>query len=596
LAAAALFFVYVRMHRELEFGAHFGGQGKGDPADFVYIAPFEHMFWLCHLALVLPATWFLARGLGVQIGAALSSIARRFDSATRADWIVAGVTFGGLLALMAFVGRDVFLSNLAITDDENAVQFGARVLAHGELCTKGFGPPESFTEIFLYKRDGCVTSMEYPGAVAFGALAILTHLDSAFYAIFAGLTGVAVAHAASRLSGARSALVAALIWGFSPLVATLSMTTHGHLVSRGFLAMAFACFARVATIRDDESAPRNAFFAGLFAAVAFTTRPFETVALFAPVGVWFIVRALRNSGGRSLLALLLGIAGPIALFILYNDLVTGHPFIPPRALMKAFSHDLALGPWQRVPLNLGFNLVLLGVWFLGPAGIALATRSILKPDTPTVLLASGVGLHLLVALGHDNTGIHSVGPIHYTDAAVPLTLLATRGYSLVVEDLRKLAATTFRPAPYLITYAVAGYGTFIFSQGLWLHEQADCQSIEANAVAEAHLHDAIVLAPPPQFLTFLRKNRAGSWVVWVPHPDPYFRDDVIYARHNADVFKLREAFPTRAIYEMFPDKDGRLTIVSRGPGHERVPLGDTLPSGAFEGRRSPDPDPGRSPP
>ena len=38
--------------------------------------------------------------------------------------------------------------DLPITDDENAVLFGARLLARGDLCSKTFGPRGAFTELF----------------------------------------------------------------------------------------------------------------------------------------------------------------------------------------------------------------------------------------------------------------------------------------------------------------------------------------------------------------------------------------------------------------------------------------------------------------
>ena len=48
-------------------------------------------------------------------------------------------------------------------------------------------------------------------------------------------------------------------------------------------------------------------------------------------------------------------------------------------------------------------------------------------DHFTRLLGLGVLTDLLLALFHTNMGLHSVGPIHYSECAVPLTVIAVHG-------------------------------------------------------------------------------------------------------------------------------------------------------------------------
>jgi hypothetical protein len=47
----------------------------------------------------------------------------------------------------------------------------------------------------------------------------------------------------------------------------------------------------------------------------------------------------------------------------------------------------------------------------------------------------------------------------------------------------------------------------------------------------------------------------GSWVVQYPHPDPFLRDDVVYAHPGADVAALRARLPDRSIYRFSLDAD-----------------------------------------
>jgi hypothetical protein len=42
----------------------------------------------------------------------------------------------------------------------------------------------------------------------------------------------------------------------------------------------------------------------------------------------------------------------------------------------------------------------------------------------------------------------------------------------------------------------------------------------------------------------------------MPHPDPFFRDDVLYVRASADVAALRARFPERKLYRMLFRRQG----------------------------------------
>jgi hypothetical protein len=270
--------------------------------------------------------------------------------------------------------------------------------------------------------------------------------------------------------------------------------------------------------------------------------------------------------------------------------------IPPRAGASGFTSDLAAPPWLRLPYNLGFNLVMLVVWFLGPVGAGLVVFGGAGRNTACRTLAAGVVLHLLVALGHDNTGIHSVGPIHYSDTAVPLTLLATNGFLEVVARLRRWGVGAAQPGVLLVSYAAVAYGAFGLTQALALHQEAKGERFAFDVVDEANIHQAIVLAPSPAWLAWLRKDRAGSWVVQFPHPDPYFRDDVIYAKANADIKLLHDRFPDRGLFRLLADRQGRAFVLPIDPSRPIPPSGEDEKDVAEGERESAEvPIPGSSP-
>jgi hypothetical protein len=55
-------------------------------------------------------------------------------------------------------------------------------------------------------------------------------------------------------------------------------------------------------------------------------------------------------------------------------------------------------------------------------------------------------------------------------------------------------------------------------------------------------------------------------VLFYPHPDPFLRDDVIFAKPNARLPALRERFPGRRLYAMhYNTSDDPITLVEIAP-------------------------------
>jgi hypothetical protein len=558
LGSLALWLLYVRLGQILGYGARFGGRHSGQPvAEMAYASSTEIFFWLAHLLLAVPAALLAAWAFEGPIARALSAVTSRFEKATRTEWLVTAATYFGALAVSAWLGRELLLGNLPITDDENAVLFGARMIAEGRLCVPALEPAGAFNQTFTYVRNGCVSAMDYPGAIGFRALSLLTHLDALAYAVASAASGVAVAYAAGRLLGFRAGLVAALVWATSPMVSTLSMTTHAHVVSRACLAIALACYARWITLGPGESAHPSAFATGLFAGLGFTARPVETAALLVPIAIHLVARAAKTDRGWKAIAVATaGFCGPVVLFAVYDHGVTGHALVLPRAGAPHAKDDLILSPWARLGVNLGFNALLLVIWFFGPVGAGLATAGVTRRRAPTVALAMGIGCLLLVGLAHDNTGIHMVGPIHYSETVVLLTLLSAFGFLRLHEWLGAHGLGQDGAKALLVGYAVFGCGAFAATYAASLYKQTQSQRYIPDLVEAAGVHRAVVLAPGPLRVWARRGDPTGTWVVQHPHPDPFLRDDVVYAYPDADVAALRAKLPDRSIYRFTFDADG----------------------------------------
>jgi hypothetical protein len=206
---------------------------------------------------------------------------------------------------------------------------------------------------------------------------------------------------------------------------------------------------------------------------------------------------------------------------------------------------------------------MLSIWFLGPLGAATVIFGTGKSKL-TRLLGIGVGLNLLAGLLHDNHGIHIVGPIHYSECAVPLTVIALAGLMTIKDKLAKagLAAPVFAAA--ISGLLVFGMGTFIAWQSGALNHQARIQS-DIYGLIDRELEvrgatTAVVIAP--RFADVWRSipefRDRGSWVFEWRRPRPDLSDKVLIVQPIPDAASIfRTKFPGRPIY--------RLTILPRPP-------------------------------
>lgn len=540
-----LLFVFVRLDRVFHYGARFG-------PFLASVSEQEFAFWTTHLLLALPGCALLAYGVSPRMATVTRGWVAAFRALDARGWKVAAGAYGVLLFAFAHVGRQVVLLDLPVTDDENMVLFGARMIARGDLRVPALTPPGAFTDLFLFVRDGHVSAIDFPGGLFFRAASVVTGTGGLLYALAAAVAGVAVVAAAMRLTDYRGAMFAALIWLFSPMVFALSMTTHAHVVSRCFLGLALYFAARVLATRAGERPQLAAAAMGVCAGAAFLTRSVEIGMILAPLGVLFVTRAVRDVRGyrRYVAYAVLGLLPALAVYGWYNDQLTGEFFRQARfAHNEQAAHLLPeYTLWNRIPVNLCFEVLMVSVWFLGPLGLGLAWLGVSREEPVTVALACGFVGALSITLTHQYTGIHAVGPIHFSETPVVLTLLATFGVRRATDWLRTKSVSVVRSAWVLAATVALGYGTFNAYHCDTLLAQAEDQMLPFTTVAEHRIHHAVVLAD--SMAPLYTRHRTGSWVLQYPHPDPYFRDDVIWATPGADLAALRVHFPDRAFYRL----------------------------------------------
>lgn len=541
-----------------------GGMGQ----DFVFVGSGEGMLWLAHSLLLLPGLLLLAVGAAGPIGRILGRSGRAeepLSAARRArprswPW-VAGYTL--LLFALAVLGREVLLLDLPISNDEYSVDFGGRMIAEGELSVPVPEAAEALPLYFTFERQGRLSAMDFPGPLLASAGALRSGLGDLPYALLAALGGLAVVLAAGRLSGSPGAWIGGLLWLLSPMVWSLSLTTHAHLLSRTFVALAVLAYLHLSASEPPRRPLATGAALGLCAGLAFLCRPFESAALLTPLGLHLLFRARNAAGGAphparaGVLGALLGWAPAALAFALYNAAITGSWYLPARFAEGAASHTAThLGLWERLGMNLGWNLMMLGVWFLGPLGIAMVYLGLQRSPAPLRVLACGVALHLALALAHEDSGLHLVGPIHYSESAVHLTLLATAGAVRAWRSLARSAAGRGLPAALGIAWLLALW-IFGLSHARILRWQAEIQQLLFDTVADID-RPSVVVAEPPGRLLQLRDDLAavGTWVAELPSPDPFLRDEVLFVYPKANPNQLAEWFPQRDLYHLIYHTEG----------------------------------------
>ncbi|MCK8497075.1 glycosyltransferase family 39 protein [Myxococcus fulvus] len=512
--------------------------------------------WLGHALLLVPGGVLLGLALIPWVAPSAVRLWKRLDSLDARERLTGGVLVGVVAFLAARIGRFVFLLDRPVTDDEQAARFGGQVLASGRFLVELTDPLEAFPTLYLYVKDGMGSSFEWLGLQVAWALGELTGTGSLIFSLAAAVPAVAVAWVATRRLGPAWGAVGALLVLLSPMSALLSMTSHAHLLSRAALSVAVVFF-----VLAEERGGRWWLGLGLMSGVSFLCRPFETLFFLAPFYLWVLWRLVRRElpVGACLGGLVLGWMPALVAFLAFNHAVTGDALLPARVSMYTFPAKLTQNDssmLERFGANTSYNTLMLAVWFLGPVGLLLVGVGA-SWDRLTKLLLSSVLALLGLALFHDNHGIHSVGPIHYSECAPALALVAVHGLKRLVDVARRAQLPPATLMAGMLGALVVGLGIFDARNALALREQARIHETMESFLNDAGLGRAVVLAPQyavawSQVPAF---RKVGSFVLeWAP-PHPSYESDLIILRDGEGFArKLRSRFPDRRFFRLLPGK------------------------------------------
>ncbi|MHA7633278.1 ArnT family glycosyltransferase [Corallococcus sp. M7] len=498
-----------------------------------------------------------------------------------------GLVLLGLMGvLIPLAIQSLLLGHAPLTDDEASYQFAARLLASFRLWVPS-PPLKLFFDNGFLVNDGKLYSqyfLGWPFLLAFGMKAGVPWLINP---LLAGATTVAVFLVAREWFGSAWARVAGLLCLVSPLLMTGAATMMSHTAVLFALAWLLYCVQRSRAGAGALASAGVAFFFCL----AFWTRPATAVGLGTPLLVWWALGLWRGErrGVPARVGAFLVVAVPLAaLFLAANAAQTGSPwmtgyhaglyyaranafrfatFAPESASGEGFWYFFVdRSPWLAVGRGV-MALFRLNVDGFGwPLGLGLACLA--RGQNARWMAASMAGLwvvHIPVA----DAGIDSFGPVHYSEAMLPLVLLTTDG----LRTLWRWAWAQGRPG--LLPGTVAGL--LLVCAAMYLPPRwttlallardirTPLEFVEREAPVPSIVFTQHPIAPPCQ------SAPARHFVFTRPNNGPDLDDPVLWANHLG-VERDRE------LVKRFPGREGFLLVVSRKDcQHRLIPLDQASP-------------------
>ncbi len=497
---------------------------------------------------------------------------------TRGKISLAAVALLPLLALAASLWfESSVLAFSPTTDDEGAYEFAARLLQAGRLYVESHPQKAFFDNAFLI-NDGKLYAqyfLGWPALLAVGlALGISQFINPL---LFAGAIP-AVAWATSRLAGRRAGWLAALLFAASPMLIGFGATRLSHTSTLFFLA--WGTWAAV-ELRHRPTRPAWvwAVFACAFSA-AFFIRPASAVQL---LGLWWVsvLWSLRRAP-RGRLARVLALVVPSVLlgglFLFINQRQNGAWFLTAyeRYFQYARENDFAFAPWTKESMAAvphAGSIMVLDSWTRTVATMISTTafgavRLLIDAwGSPLVCVPmvfatrrlravwATLGLAVALQLFVSDPGVDSIGPTHWVEFMLPLTMLVAAGWA----ELRRLAVRvwpTVSPAQAksvvtagVLGALISGYGTLVAVRWRALEAMSADITRPLNAFHALGLPEPSLVFTPRGLADVCTELYGRHFVFFRPNNDPDLSNPVLWVNDLGERNKeLLAAFPQRHGY------------------------------------------------
>jgi hypothetical protein len=511
----------------------------------------ELNFWLGTILFLFPSSLLMGFGLSPFLYKISENFWKTINSISKRKFLLTiGLIFITTI-ILAYIAHKLILLGYPITDDEHAIQFGGRAIADGNLKVPLKVPQSTIPHLFLFIKDGYITSMDWIGGQLAWAIAEITHLGSLFFTIVGAIPILLTGLFFSRKLGKSWGIAAALIVLFSPMFFTLSMTSHSMLISRTLIALSIFLYFKA----EDIESLLMWFITGSAIGLAFITRPFETAFIMAPFFFYSVYKLIKDPKlkWKMVVGLSLGMILPLILLLWHSYKITGDAFNPARLIPTRPKPKFTLSRlWLRFGSNTTYNLMMLKIWFLGPLGVLLVIAGALK-NKFTILLSFSIVSVLILGLFHDNHGLHIVGPIHYSETLFPLAIIAIYGLHNIIQTLKTHKFNTTTVGITIAISILLSQGIYIYYYSDALNQQARIHSKVYKSIEQQSDPNSVILAP--QFANVWLKTpklgRRATWVFEWRRPKPDFSDNrLILHYRRRHVKTLQKLFPKRKFYRL----------------------------------------------
>lgn len=451
-------------------------------------------------------------------------------------WILVVFGFCMLLAVAAWP-----MQRLPGSRDEAQYLFQGRALASGALSA----PPPPCVDAFALRgmiiHNGRWITPYEPGHPLLLGLADRIGLAWAVGPLIGALSLWLLYLLARQLHGEGFAFFALAIGTVSPFFVFLAACHSYHGTS---LALSAFVYLAVAKARGRSGRQGWDWGAGVALGALLFVRPLAIAILLLPL-MALELRAQRQSGtpwarwGR----ILLGALPLLALWLLYNHAVTGHPLytarqrVYPNSLFgfgETAAHGPSYGSIGHSPLKGARNLLLqfatLSTGLLGwplisllpaAAGLWNGRHSVWNRAFGLAVLATGGILFFswYSAVEH--------GPRHYLDSWPGLVILSALGIRGALSGLRRRLGVAGSNA------AITAVGA-LFLVSCALYVPARLHDLVARGLGvDPRIHEVTrqVVQPPAVVFMQCPSEPADYYCSGFVHNDPFLRSPIIYARH-----------------------------------------------------------------
>ena len=521
-------------------------------ADWSFYIPSTEWLWYAAGLWIVAAAGLLLFA-AMRNGSSCQSAPTEDRPALIKPWSVACI-FAVFAFALALAIRILLLQGASICDDEMVYRFQAQTLAQGHWTADPPPNAKAFEHIFLGVYRGHwfgQYSFGHPLILAFGEL---LGIMGGMGPILAGLLVLIIFSLTKKLFDESTALVAAVLAAFSPLI----ISTGATLLSQNSATLLVLCAIWLMLITAESGRFLHALLAALALGAAFWCRNQEPALLgLGPLMLvgWRMVR------GPTRLPLLAGLIGGAILtlgpLLLLQWHLWGHPtWTNYQAYWWGYLHvpirspfGFGPAPWDVVhtPLNglrsMLNNLVRLDAFLIG-VPLALVTAVIgfwpewRKKNIAAVFL--GAPLTFITLFFYFWPGLADTGPQLYHAAGALLL-------PFIAAGLVRLSGVRLRPFLTALIVVVLGAMTFWPTHLGALRRIALAAEEIPRLTHNAGIRNAIVF-------TDLRPWAGGydrSWVLGRPLPRPDLSDSVLYLRTQGkpvDEALTAELFSKRTPY------------------------------------------------